>query len=170
MTAQATKTVDDILKSHPGSQRDHLIPILQAVQEKLGYLPEDAVTRIGRHMRIPASKVYGVATFYNQFRFQPIGKHHVMLCRGTACHVKGSAKLLELLCKELQIEPGQTTRDGLFSIETVACMGACALSPAISINGEVHAKVSPARLVKLIGECRNAGSATVSGRGKKARR
>lgn len=154
MTAQAIEAVEAILKSHPGSKRDHLIPILQAVQEKLGYLPEQAVVRIGKHMRIPASKIYGVATFYNQFRFQPIGKHHIMLCRGTACHVKGSAKVLETLTQHLGIEPGQTTRDGMFSIEVVACMGACALSPAVSINGEVFAKVSPTRLLKLLDDRR----------------
>ena len=93
MSLQAPKMVDAILKSHPGSQRDHLIPILQEVQEKLGYLSEDAVVRIGRHMSIPASKIYGVATFYNQFRFQPKGKFHIMLCRGTACHVKAPPRL-----------------------------------------------------------------------------
>lgn len=154
MSLQAPKLVDDILKSHPGSQRDHLIPILQEVQAKLGYLSEDAVVRIGRHMRIPASKIYGVATFYNQFRFTPKGKFHIMLCRGTACHVKGSAKTLETLVKALRIEPGQTTRDGLFSIEVVACLGACALAPAITINGEFFPKVSQTKLAKLLDDCR----------------
>jgi NADH-quinone oxidoreductase subunit E len=105
-------------------------------------------------MSMPASKIYGVATFYNQFRFTPKGKFHVMLCRGTACHVKGSAKTLETLTKALRIEPGQTTRDGLFSIEVVACLGACALSPAITINGEFFPKVSQAKLEKLLDDCR----------------
>jgi NADH-quinone oxidoreductase subunit E len=151
---QDNKLVDEILNDHPDAQRDHLIPILQAVQEKLGYLSEDAVVRIGRHMNIPASKIYGVATFYNQFRFTPKGKFHIMLCRGTACHVKGSAKTLETLTKALRIEPGQTTRDGFFSIEVVACLGACALSPAITINGEFFPKVSQTKLTKLLDDCR----------------
>ncbi len=159
MSLQASTMMDEILKSHPGSQRDHLIPILQEVQAKLGFLSEDAVVRIGRHMRIPASKIYGVATFYNQFRFTPKGKFHVMLCRGTACHVKGSAKTLETLTKALRIEPGQTTRDGLFSIEVVACLGACALSPAITINGEFFPKVSQTKLAKLLDECRQKAGA-----------
>ena len=154
MALQAPNKVDAILKAHPGSQRDHLIPILQEVQEKMGFLSEDSVVRIGRHMRIPASKIYGVATFYNQFRFQPKGKYHVMLCRGTACHVKGSAKTLETLTKALRIEPGQTTRDGLFSIEVVACLGACALAPAITVNGEFYPKMSQSKLVKLLDDCR----------------
>jgi NADH-quinone oxidoreductase subunit E len=158
MSSQAPQ-VEEILKSHPGSQRDHLIPILQEVQERLGYLSEDAVVRIGRHMRIPASKIYGVATFYNQFRFTPKGKFHIMLCRGTACHVKGSAKTLETLTKALRIEPGQTTRDGLFSVEVVACLGACALSPAITINGEFFPKVSQNRLGRLIDDCRRKAGA-----------
>ena len=159
MSSQAPKMVDEILKSHPGSQRDHLIPVLQEVQEKLGYLSEDAVVRIGRHMRIPASKIYGVATFYNQFRFQPKGKFHIMLCRGTACHVKGSAKTLEALTKALRIEPGQTTRDGLFSVEVVACLGACALAPAITLNGEFFPRLSQAKLGKLLDDCRRKADA-----------
>jgi len=160
MSLQAPKMVDAILKSHPGSHRDHLIPILQEVQAKLGYLSEDAVVRIGRHMSIPASKIYGVATFYNQFRFQPKGKFHIMLCRGTACHVKGSAKTLDSLTKALRIEPGQTTRDGLFSIEVVACLGACALAPAITVNGEFFPRLSQTKLAHLLDDCRRkAGSA-----------
>jgi NADH-quinone oxidoreductase subunit E len=159
MALQAPKIVEGILKSHPGSQRDQLIPILQEVQTKLGYLSEDAVVLIGKHMNIPSSKIYGVATFYNQFRFTPKGKFHVMLCRGTACHVKGSAKTLETLTKALAIEPGQTTRDGLFSIEVVACLGACALSPAITINGEFFPKVSQTKLGKLLDECRQKAGA-----------
>jgi len=166
MSSQAPKLVDDILKSHPGSQRDHLIPILQEVQEKIGYLSEDAVVRIGRHMRIPASKIYGVATFYNQFRFTPKGRFHIMLCRGTACHVKGSAKTLESLTKALRIEPGQTTRDGLFSVEVVACLGACALAPAITVNGEFFPRLSQAKLAKLLDDCRQkAGAAPAAAAG-----
>jgi NADH:ubiquinone oxidoreductase subunit E len=159
MTAQAPKTVEEILKSHPGSQRDHLIPILQEVQDKLGFLSEDSVVRIGRHMRIPASKIYGVATFYNQFRFQPKGKYHVMLCRGTACHVKGSAKLLDEAVRLLGIQPGKTSGDKLFSLEVVACMGACGLAPVININGEFHAKVNAKKLAAIIGECRRGNGA-----------
>lgn len=139
-----------ILEKHAQAGRDALIPILQEIQEAIGYLSHEAVIEVGRHLKLPASKVYGVATFYNQFRFQPKGKYHVMVCRGTACHVKGSAKILETLVKHLKIEPGKTTRDQRFSLEVVACMGACALSPVICINDEFHAKVSPAKVLKLL--------------------
>jgi len=142
--------VEKVIERFPQAGRDSLIPILQAVQEEQGYLSEAAVARISRHLGIPASKVYGVATFYNQFRFQPKGRYHILVCRGTACHVKGSAKVLEAVVKHLKVEPGKTTRDKMFSLETVACMGACALSPVICINEDFYAKVSPAKVIKLI--------------------
>ncbi len=142
--------IEKVIERFPQAGRDALIPILQAVQEEDGYLSEAAVARISRHLRIPASKVYGVATFYNQFRFQPKGRYHILVCRGTACHVKGSAKVLEAVTKHLKIEPGKTTRDKMFSLETVACMGACALSPVICINEDFYAKVSPAKVIKLL--------------------
>ncbi len=142
--------IETVIERFPQAGRDTLIPILQAVQEEQGYLSQAAVARIGRHLGIPASKVYGVATFYNQFRFQPKGTYHILVCRGTACHVKGSAKVLEAIAKHLKIEPGKTTRDKVFSLETVACMGACALSPVICINEDFYAKVSPAKVVKLL--------------------
>ena len=134
--------IEPILKKHPQARRDSLIPILQEVQEAHGYISHDAVLQIGRHLGLPASKIFGVATFYNQFRFHPPGRFHVQVCRGTACHVKGSAALLEAVKRALKIEPGQTTRDGLFSLEVVACIGACGLAPVICVNGEFHAKLS----------------------------
>ncbi len=150
---QATN-LEHLMERFPDAGRDSLIPILQAVQEEQGYLSQAAIAGISRHLAIPASKVYGVATFYNQFRFQPKGKYHILVCRGTACHVKGSAKVLETVIRYLKIEPGKTSRDKLFSLETVACMGACALSPVICINQDFYPKVSPARVVKLIEACR----------------
>lgn len=135
--------IEPILKKYPNAKRDSLIPLLQEVQEKMGYLSREAVIRIGRHLGLPVSKIYGVATFYNQFRFQAIGKFHVQVCRGTACHVKGSAAVLEAVKRELNIIPGQTSRDGLFSLEVVACIGACGLAPVININGEFYAGMTP---------------------------
>jgi NADH-quinone oxidoreductase E subunit len=146
--------VDSILKKHPRAGRDALIPILQEVQENQGYLSREAVVRIGKHLNLPTTKIFGVATFYNQFRFQPKGKYHVTVCRGTACHVKGSNRVLEMAQKLLKLKPGQTSRDRLFSLETVACMGACGLSPVMNLNGEFYAKVTPQKLVKIIQECR----------------
>ncbi len=146
--------VESVLEKHPRAGRDALIPILQEVQEGQGYLSRESIARIGRHLNLPAAKIYGVATFYNQFRFQPKGRYHFMVCRGTACHVKGSARALEMAQKILKLKPGQTSRDGLLSLEVVACMGACGLSPVVNLNGEFYAKVTPQKLVKVINECR----------------
>ena len=134
--------IDLILSKYRDAKRDSLIPILQEVQEICGFLSRDAVVKVAKHLELPASKVYGVATFYNQFRFQPQGKFHIQLCRGTACHVKGSAAVLEAIKRSLNVEAGQTTRDGLFSLEVVACIGACGLAPVMCINGEFHAQLT----------------------------
>jgi NADH-quinone oxidoreductase subunit E len=94
--------------------------------------------------------VYGVATFYNQFRFQPLGRYHVQVCRGTACHVKGSLQTLNAIQRTLQVTPGQTTRDGVFSLEVVACLGACGLAPLMAVNGEFHAGATSERAAKIL--------------------
>jgi len=142
--------IQSILDKHPNASRDSLIPILQQVQEVQGYLSREAIVQIGEHLGLPASKIYGVATFYNQFRFQPLGMHHIQVCRGTACHVKGSAKVLESMCRDLKVQPGQTTRDGLFSLEVVACIGACGLAPVITIDGEFFAGMTPDKAKKIV--------------------
>jgi len=134
--------LDIILGTYPGAGRDKLIPILQDEQEARGFPSREAVERIGNYLNLPSSKIYGVATFYNQFRFEPVGRFHIQICRGTACHVKGSARLLDAIISQLGIKPGSTTRDGLFSLEVVACIGACGLAPVISVNGEFHARVN----------------------------
>ena len=131
-----------------------MIPLLQAIQEEHGHVSRYAVHRVGQHLRLPESKIYGVATFYNQFRFQPPGRFHVQICRGTACHVKGSAAVLAVLKRELKIDAGQTSKDGLFSLEVVACIGACGLAPVICVNGTFHAKLTPNDVVKIISEYR----------------
>lgn len=144
------EALEQIFQKHPDAHRDSLIPILQEVQELKGFLSEETVVEIGKHLDLPASKIYGVATFYNQFRFQPVGKYHIMVCRGTACHVKGSAFVLAALEQELKIKAGETSRDGLFSIEVVACIGACGLAPVISINGEFHANVDHKKIDAIL--------------------
>ncbi|OGR99493.1 MAG: NADH dehydrogenase [Elusimicrobia bacterium GWF2_62_30] len=146
--------MDKVLERHSFAKRDKLIPILQEVQAEDGYISKAAALRVAKHLNIPASKVYGVATFYNQFRFKPVGKHHILICRGTACHVKGSAGVLKMCEEVLGITAGDTTRDGLFSIEVVACIGACGLAPVVSINGEFHAKITPDKLRKLVEDIR----------------
>jgi NADH-quinone oxidoreductase subunit E len=141
---------EKILGIYPGAGRDKLIPILQAVQEAEGYLSRESVEMIGSHLNLPVSRIFGVATFYNQFRFEPTGKFHIQICRGTACHVKGSAKLLDSLTKALGVSPGKTTKDGLFSLEVVACIGACGLAPVISVNGEFHARVENDQVADIL--------------------
>lgn len=142
--------IDEILTNYENGGRDTLIPLLQEIQEKDGFLSEEAIVKTGKKLKIPTSKIYGVATFYNQFRFEPVGKYHIMVCRGTACHVLGSATVLQELESILRIKAGQTTRDGLFSIEVVACIGACGLAPVININGEFFAKVTTEKLKEII--------------------
>ena len=147
--------VEEILEQFPQAGRDSLIPILQAVQDSMGFLSEESVVQVSKHLKMPASKIFGVATFYNQFRFTQPGKYHVMVCRGTACHVLGSATVLDEIEKNLKVKPGQTTKDKLFSLEVVACIGACGLAPVISINGEFHAKVTTDKIKSIFETYRN---------------
>ena len=158
----AQSRVEKVLENYSFAKRDKLIPILQDVQGADGYISKYAALRVARHLNIPASKVYGVATFYNQFRFKPVGKYHIMICRGTACHVKGSAAVLKMAEEVLGIKAGDTSRDGLFSIEIVACIGACGLAPVISINGEFHAKITTDKLRKLVDDIKNTEKANGS--------
>ena len=127
---------------------ESLIPVLQAVQGHLGYLPPEALGTVARHARVPRSRVYGVASFYAQFRFNPVGRKRVAVCRGTACHVGGARRILEELQRTLGIEEGQTTEDMEYSLETVACIGCCGLSPCIAVNDEVSAKLTPKKVRK----------------------
>lgn len=148
----------NILDKYENADKDSLIPILQEIQEIEGWLSEDALTSIGHYLSMPVSKVYGVATFYNQFRFQPQGKYHIQVCRGTACHVLGSATVLEEIKKKLRIDVGETTKDGLFSLEIVACIGTCGLAPVININGNFHAGVTVQSLDEIIESYKEKGS------------
>lgn len=122
----------------PGS----LITILQKAQDIYGYLSMEAIQYVAEQTGIKAAKVYGVATFYTQFRLKPIGKNLIMLCQGTACHVNGSKMIEEAICDELKIQDGETTEDGLFTLNNVACLGCCSLSPVVMIDGETYGKLS----------------------------
>lgn len=144
------ESIRKIVSEFKGEGRDKLIPVLQRVQTEIGYISKEAVIEIGSVLNLPASKIYGVATFYNQFRFEPKGKYHIMVCRGTACHVKGSADTLEAIERELGVAAGKTTKDGLFSIEVVACLGACGLAPLICVNDEFFANVTRERAAEII--------------------
>ncbi|MEW6194800.1 MAG: NADH-quinone oxidoreductase subunit NuoE [Bacteroidota bacterium] len=139
-----------ILEKYRQKDRSNLIALLQDVQEIYGYLPEKALRDISNHINIPLSGVYGVATFYNQFRLTPLGKNVIRVCRGTACHVKNSANILTALETELGIQSGQTTRDKLFTLETVACIGACSIAPVININEEYYGRVTVKEIAKIL--------------------
>ena len=147
--------INNILKNYSEGSKEYLIPILQDIQQDEGYLSLDTVVEVGKYLRMPTSKIFGVATFYNQFRFIPLGKYHIQVCRGTACHVLGSLTVMEEIEKNLGVKAGQTTRDGLFSLEVVYCIGACGLAPVISINGTFHTKVTSKSIKKILEYYRN---------------
>jgi NADH-quinone oxidoreductase subunit E len=140
--------LNDIFQGYHG-KREEIIPLLQAVQVKMGYLPQASIAEIARFTRVPVSSVFAVATFYAQFRFTPRGKKHIMVCRGTACHVNGAPKVLEEIEEQLGIKEGETSEDMAYSLETVACIGACSLAPCIMIEKEVEAKITKKRVAEI---------------------
>ncbi len=150
MTAEM-KAIDikDILESY-NHERDSLIPILQGVQECYGYLPPEALQAAADHLHLSKSTVYGVATFYSHFKLTPGGKHTIRVCRGTACHVRGATRVLQDAEKRLAIKPGQTTADGRYTLETVACMGACALAPTLTVDGDTYGRLTPSGVGKIL--------------------
>ena len=142
-------TVQDILNSRE-KERKHLIPILQDIQKEYGFLSKENMIRISEYLEISPNEVYGVASFYQQFKFIKPGKHIISVCLGTACFVKGGNVLAETVRTKLNIEPGETTEDGLFSFERVACLGCCALSPVVQIDDEIYGQVKPSKLLNLL--------------------
>ena len=148
------KRLKTILDNFEG-KKEEIIPILQDVQVEFSYLPEDAMLEVAKFTGVPSSRVYAVATFYAQFKFNPIGKNHVVVCRGTACHVRGAKRVLEEIERQLGIKEDQTSKDLKFSLETVACIGACGLSPCIVINGKVYAKMTFKKIAKVFKELKN---------------
>ena len=137
-----------VLDTHLGIPEE-LISILQDVQERFGYLPKEAMFDVSKFLGIPESRVYAVASFYAQFRFKPMGKNTVMVCRGTACHVKGAPRILDEFKRELGIGENETTEDQEYTLETVACLGCCALAPCAMINDEVAANLTPKKVKSL---------------------
>jgi NADH-quinone oxidoreductase subunit E len=129
---------------------DSLIPILQHVQSKEGYLSHQSMEEISQSLRVPVSKIYGVATFYRQFRFAPLGQHVIQLCRGTACHVRGSLQILQHLKRRLKLRADGNSPDGLFSVLTVACLGCCALAPVMTLDNEFYGHLTAEKLDKII--------------------
>jgi NADH-quinone oxidoreductase subunit E len=133
-------------------ERADLIPVLQAVQNAFGYLPEESIYEISRRLKISENEIFGVATFYAQFRFTPPGEHHIKVCLGTACHVKGGEQMLDVLKRRLMINPGETTADGKYDLERVACLGCCALAPVVNIDKKIFAQMSVLKLQGILDE------------------
>jgi NADH-quinone oxidoreductase subunit E len=158
-TTVQPRSIEEVIHEHPPA-REHLISILQTVQEVEGYLSRQSIRRIGEYLNLPSSKIFGVATFYNQFKLTKPGKIQIQVCRGTACHVKGSLNLLDSLKRLLGIEVGQTTRDGMFTLETVACLGGCSIAPVITANGKFFGRLDKKKLEDLIARFRAAGEVT----------
>lgn len=139
--------LDSILSNYERDSFD-LIPILQEVQQKFGYLPESEMRQVAKFVGLPDSRVYAVATFYEQFRFTPMGKNVITVCRGTACHVRGAKQVLEEYEEQLNIKEGETTDDLEYTLGTAACIGCCALAPCVMVNDEVEAKLTPNKVAQ----------------------
>lgn len=142
---QILACVDEVL-SNNSKNRENLIPILQKVQAKLGYLPALAMEKIAEDTKVPAADVYGLATFYNQFRLNPPGKHQVKVCLGTACYMVGGDITLESFERRMEIKEGETSPDRLYSLERVACVGCCTMAPVVVLDDQVEGKVTPTRV------------------------
>jgi len=127
-----------------------VIPVLQKIQEHYGYLPRPALERVARRLRIPLSRLYGVATFYAQFKMMPRGRNIIRVCKGTACHIQGGSKIAERIEEILKIKVNETTPDMKFTLEEVACIGACALAPVMMINDEPHGRLTPDKIKKIL--------------------
>jgi NADH-quinone oxidoreductase subunit E len=141
--------MEDIL-SEFGAEQRNLIHILHRVQAKYGYIPPQAISQIARHLRISESEIFGILTFYKAFSLEPRGKHLITICMGTACHVRGAPMILDELKRRLKIEPGETTEDKMFSLETVNCVGACALGPIVITDGTYHGQMKTREVSGLI--------------------
>jgi NADH-quinone oxidoreductase subunit E len=150
------KELSEILSQYK-KEPSSLIPVLQEVQGSFGYLPKESLKEIAQYLRIPLSKVYGVTTFYAQFRFTKLGKYLIKVCHGTACHVGGVTKISEAILRELGINLGETTKDELFTVERVACLGCCSLAPCMMINDRVYGKLTPEKARRIIHEYKERG-------------
>src|SRR4030066_390631 len=138
-----------ILEPYKG-QRGATVPVLEKVQEELGYLPEEAISEIANFLGLTKNEIYGVASFYALFRFERQGEHTIRVCQGTACHVRGGRRILDTVEKELGIQPGQTTEDYKFSLERVACFGSCALAPVMVVDKKVYGKMTTPKARQII--------------------
>jgi len=146
--------IDIILSRYKTGKKEYLIPILQEIQEEKGFLSEEAIVKVGKLLGLSTTKIYGLATFYDKFRFVPYGKIHLRICNGTTCFLNGSQPVINKIRDEIGIEPGQTTRDGLLSYEVTSCMGGCSNGPVLCINGEYTTALKVEQVPDLIRKIR----------------
>lgn len=145
------KAIDRTIKRF-SYEKDALLEVLTSAQEAFGYLSKDLLIYVSQKLNVPLSRVYGVATFYHMFTFEPLGEHNITVCAGTACYVKGSAKIEKKIAEEFHIDPGETTPDGLVSLTRARCLGSCGIAPVVVYNGQIHGKEEPDAVVARIKE------------------
>ncbi len=146
------RQLDDIIEGQFGNDKENLIMILQAIQKQYNYLPKPALTYLAAKIKVPVSKIYGVATFYATFSLEPRGRNIVSICLGTACHVRGGDRVRERICETLNITDGQTTPDGRFTLETVRCIGCCSLGPVVKINDDMYGRIGSDEVEKVLNQ------------------
>jgi len=154
MQPPTLQQIKEVIKGFEPKNASLVIPILQKIQETFGYVPPESLQLISRHTRVARNKIYGVLTFYAQFATTPRGKYVVRPCRGTACHVRGAKNVLSKIKSRLKVEDGETTPDYKFTLETVACLGACALAPTVVIGKDYYGKLTPDRIDTIIDSCK----------------
>ncbi len=145
------EAADEVAAEYVG-RRGSVIPVLQKVQERIGYLPPEVMKRIGERLGVPPAQIFGVASFYAQFRMEPVGRYIVKVCHGTACHVQGAGTITDAICDELGVADGATTEDGKFTVESVACLGCCSLAPVIMVEGKTYGRLTPDEARKIVRE------------------
>jgi len=143
--------LDKIIEGEYGTDKENLIMMLQAIQRRYNYLPKASLTYLSEKIGVPLSQIYGIATFYATFSLEPRGRNLIMVCLGTACHVRGANRVHERIKEQLHIRDGETTDDGRFTLESVRCIGCCSLGPVVKINEDVHARLSPDEIEKTLG-------------------
>ena len=141
---------EKILEKYPFVQRDNLIPILQDIQDEYGYLSEEAIVKVGKYLKLPTAKIYGLASFYHHFRFHKKGKYHIKICNGTSCHASSNILIIQKLEKLLGVKNDEVTRDGLFSLEELTCMAACGKGPVMCVNDEYYTYLTAEKVKAVI--------------------
>ena len=145
--------IDEVVHKH-NVEQGAVIPILQEIQDTYGYVPPAAMQRIADDMNVPVSEIYGIVTFYAQFRLEPLGKYLIKVCHGTACHLCGADMVALILAQAIGVKEGETSEDGLFTVERVACIGCCSLAPVMTVNGEAYGRLTPEAIGKIVGGIR----------------